>query len=316
MTPSGSPCRGRGAECGSPCGGRGAERIFTIGMRGIHDSSMEGYTTLQEKFDGLQQVIDDQQELLRRYVGDPSTLMQTFVPYKEVLELYEMGLRVPDYATLLWCDDNYGYMTRYSSAAEQRRSGGAGIYYHLSYWGRPHDYLWLTTTQPGLICLELHEAYRRHVRKLWIANVHDPKVASYDLELFLDLAWNINSVTPSTLCDHYNRWLCRQFGTEAGTRLFPAMHEFFRLCAQRRPEFMGWTQVELDKKRRSGTLSRDDDGAEPSRSGRADGCLRAHQGHCMGEPGLRAPRAERCFLRRHHLSGVRRSCHDAEDRGR
>ena len=234
---------------------RSTGNIFTIGMRGIHDSSMEGYTTQQEKFEALQTVIDDQQQLLRRHVGNPSRLAQMFVPYKEVLQLYEMGLRVPETATLMWCDDNYGYMTRFSDADEQRRSGGAGIYYHLSYWGRPHDYLWLTTTQPGLICQELHEAYRRHVRKLWIANVHDPKVASYDLELFLDLAWNINSATPSTLCDHFNRWLCRQFGTEAGTRLFPAMHESFRLCAQRRPEFMGWTQVELDKKRYERGLS-------------------------------------------------------------
>ena len=229
--------------------------IFTIGMRGIHDSSMEDYTTEQEKFDALQQVIDDQQVLLRRYVGDPSRLRQMFVPYKEVLQLYEMGLRVPDNVTLMWCDDNYGYMTRFSNEREQHRTGGAGIYYHLSYWGRPHDYLWLTTTQPGLICQEMHEAYRRNVRQLWIANVHDPKVAAYDLELFLDLAWNINSATPSTLCDHYRRWLCRQFGDETGLRLFPAMYEFFRLCGQRRPEFMGWTQVELDKKKYERGLS-------------------------------------------------------------
>jgi len=229
--------------------------VFTIGMRGIHDSSMEGYTTDQEKFEALQQVIDDQQQLLRRHVGNPSRLMQMFVPYKEVLQLYEMGLRVPDNVTLMWCDDNYGYMTRFPNEREQHRTGGSGIYYHLSYWGRPHDYLWLTTTQPGLICQELHEAYRRNVRKLWIANVHDPKVAAYDLELFLDLAWNINSATPSTLCDHYRRWLCRQFGDKAGLLLFPAMHEFFRLCGQRRPEFMGWTQVELDKKKYERGLS-------------------------------------------------------------
>ena len=224
------------------------DNMFTIGMRGIHDSSMEGYTTEQEKFDALQQVIDDQQQLLRRYVGDPSRLMQVFVPYKEVLQLYEKGLQVPDYVTLMWCDDNYGYITRLSDAREQQRQGGAGVYYHLSYWGRPHDYLWLTTTQPGLIYSEMRQAYDHHARRLWIANVHDPKVAGYQLELFLDMAWNIDCVTDQTLGDHYQRWLCRQFGDEAGRRLFPVMHEFYRLCGIRRPEFMGWTQVELDKK--------------------------------------------------------------------
>lgn len=235
--------------------GSAGGNMFTVGMRGIHDGSMEGVKTMDEKFKALQQVIDDQQDLLRKYIGDPAKQTQVFVPYKEVLQIYERGLKVPDYVTLMWCDDNYGYMTRLSDAKEQKRIGGGGIYYHLSYWGRPHDYLWLTTTQPGLIYNEMREAYDHNVRKIWIVNVHDPKVASYDLELFLDMAWNINSVSPSTINGHYRAWLCRQFGTEAGNRLFPAMHEFYRLCGERRPEFMGWSQVELDKKLYSRGLS-------------------------------------------------------------
>jgi hypothetical protein len=224
------------------------DNMFTIGMRGIHDSSMEGYKTEQEKFDGLQQVINDQQELLRKYIGDPAKQMQVFVPYKEVLQLYEKGLLVPDYVTLMWCDDNYGYMTRLSNAEEQKRIGGGGVYYHLSYWGRPHDYLWLTTTQPGLVYNEMRQAYDHNVRKLWIVNVHDPKVAGYDLELFLDMAWNIDGVSGESLNDHYQSWLCREFGDVVGKRLFPVMHEFYQLCGIRRPEFMGWNQVEVDKK--------------------------------------------------------------------
>ena len=231
------------------------DNMFTIGMRGIHDGSMEGYKTTQEKLEGLQQVIDDQQELLHKYIGAPEKQMQVFVPYKEVLELYQKGLKVPDYVTLMWCDDNYGYMTRLSNAEEQQRQGGGGVYYHLSYWGRPHDYLWLTTTQPGLIYNEMREAYDHNVRKLWIVNVHDPKVAGYDLELFLDMAWNIDCVSGETLNNHLKSWLCRQFGNQAGERLFPVMHEFYRLCGERRPEFMGYTQVELDKKKYNRGLS-------------------------------------------------------------
>ncbi len=229
--------------------------LFTIGMRGIHDGSMEGAKTMEQKLDGLQRVIDDQQDLIAKHIGDPSKQTQIFVPYKEVLQIYEKGLKVPDYVTLMWCDDNYGYITRLSNEAEQQRSGGAGIYYHLSYWGRPHDHLWLTTTQPGLIYNEMRTAYDHNARKLWIVNVHDPKVAGYDLELFLDMAWDIDCVNESTIEEHYRRWLCRQFGEKAGTKLFPAMKEFYRLCGQRRPEFMGWTQVELDKKKYNRGLS-------------------------------------------------------------
>lgn len=225
------------------------ENIYTIGMRGIHDGSMEGVQTMEEKTQALQQVIDDQRRLLAQYVNkDVTRIPQSFVPYKEVLQIMENGLQVPDDVTLMWCDDNYGYMTRLSDAEQQKRSGGAGVYYHLSYWGRPHDYMWLCTTQPGLIYNEMKQAYDHHARRIWIVNVHDLKPAAYDLELFLDLAWNTDCVTPATINNHLGKWLIREFGIEAGQKLLPAMLEYYRLCAIRKPEFMGWTQVELDKK--------------------------------------------------------------------
>ena len=220
------------------------ENFYTIGMRGIHDSGMEGVKTLQEKTDALQQVINDQRTLLSKYVKkDVAKIPQAFVPYKEVLQIMENGLQVPDDITLIWCDDNYGYMTRLSDQEQQKRSGGAGVYYHLSYWGRPHDYMWLCTTQPGLVYSEMKQAYDCNARRLWIVNVHDLKPAAYDM------AWDINSVSPSTLVQHQKNWLCREFGTEAGEKLLPAMLEFYRLCGIRKPEFMGWNQVELDKKK-------------------------------------------------------------------
>ncbi|MCR4852283.1 MAG: glycosyl hydrolase 115 family protein [Prevotella sp.] len=226
----------------------GGEHMYTLGMRGIHDGSMEGVTTMEEKTRALQMVIDDQRQML---LSRPAFLHpgpQVFVPYKEVLQIMENGLRVPDDVTLMWCDDNYGYLTRLSDEVQQKRKGGAGVYYHLSYWGRPHDYLWLTTTQPGLIYNEMCAAYDHNARKIWIANVHDPKVAAYDLELFLDMAWNIDCVNQQSLNNHLTRWLCTQFGEGVGEIVAPVMKEYYQLCGIRRPEFMGWTQVELDKK--------------------------------------------------------------------
>ena len=227
------------------------QNIYTIGMRGIHDGAMEGVgKNLDDQTAALQRVIDDQRLMLRQHVNRRvEQVPQQFVPYKEVLQVMENGLVVPDDVMLTWCDDNYGYLTRLSDSLQQKRTGGAGVYYHLSYWGRPHDYLWLSTTQPGLICNEMREAFDHNARRLWIANVHDLKTAAYDLELFLDMAWDINSVTPSTIFRHQLQWLCREFGQSAGSRLFPVMQEFYRLTAIRKPEFMGWTQVELDKKK-------------------------------------------------------------------
>ena len=226
------------------------KNIYTIGMRGVHDSGMEGVKTLQEKTDALQQVIDDQRDLLAKYVNpDVIQIPQQFVPYKEVLQIMENGLLVPDDVTLTWCDDNYGYLTRLSDKEQQKRRGGAGVYYHLQYWGRPHDYMWLSTIQPGLIYNEMKQAYDAHARRLWIVNVHDMKTAAYDMEFFLDLAWDINSVSSSTVNAHQKNWLCREFGREAGEKLLPVMLEFYRLCGIRKPEFMGWNQVELDKRK-------------------------------------------------------------------
>ena len=229
---------------------RNMETIITLGMRGIHDGSMEGVSTVEEKTALLQQVIDAQRSLLRKYHGDNlEQVPQVFIPYKEVLQIYENGLQLPDDVITMWCDDNYGYLTRLPDEQQQRRKGGAGVYYHLSYWGRPHDYLWLTTTQPGLIAHEMRTAYDRHARRIWIANVHDPKVAAYDLSLFLDMAWNINSVDPRKVNYHLAQWLQVQFGAEAGRKLLPVMTDFYRLTAMRKPEFMGWSQVELDKQK-------------------------------------------------------------------
>lgn len=226
------------------------ENMYTIGMRGIHDGHMEGVKTMKEKVNALQQVINDQRSLLSQYVNrDVTKIPQVFVPYKEVLDIMENGLEVPEDITLMWCDDNYGYMTRLSNEMQQKRSGGSGVYYHLSYWGRPHDYMWLCTTQPGLIYNEMKQAYDHNAREVWIVNVHDLKPAAYDLELFLDMAWDINSVTGTTLNNHLEAWLCREFGSQAGKKLLPAMLEYYRLCGIRKPEHMGWTQVELSNRK-------------------------------------------------------------------
>ena len=69
-----------------------------------------------------------------------------------------------------------------------------------------------------------------------------------ELELLMDIAWDMDKIGPTTLNQHLEHWLCTQFGEEVGKQLFPVMHEFYRLCNIRRPEFMGYTQVELDKR--------------------------------------------------------------------
>lgn len=221
------------------------ENFYTIGMRGVHDGKMEGVKTLDEQTTVLSQVIQDQRELLKKYVNkDITKIPQSFVPYKEVLSIYENGLKVPEDITLTWCDDNYGYITRLSNIAEQKRSGGSGVYYHISYWGRPHDYLWLSTTQPARIYWQMKKAWDTGARKLWIVNVGDIKPGEYTTEFFLDMAWDIQKINPQNIYNKQEKWLEREFGAELAKEISPLLHEYYRLANIRKPEFMGWSRVE------------------------------------------------------------------------
>ena len=165
--------------------------VYTMGMRGVHDSGMEGVKDAKEAVPLLEQIIKDQRELLEKLPEKAvTTIPQVFTAYKEVLDIYDNGLKLPDDITLVWPDDNYGYIQRLSNEAEQTRKGGSGVYYHASYWGRPHDYLWLSTTHPSLIREEMMKAYETGANSLWVLNVGDIKPLEYNIELFLDMAYN------------------------------------------------------------------------------------------------------------------------------
>jgi hypothetical protein len=230
-----------------------SENIFTIGMRGKHDGMMQGVKTPGEHKNALSQIIPAQQELLKKHINrNLGKIPQAFIPYKEVLEVYDNGLAVPGYVTLVWCDDNYGYIRRLSNDREQLRSGGTGVYYHVSYWGRPHDYLWLASTSPALVHSEMKRAYKHGAKKLWILNVGDIKPAEYLTEFFMDLAWNIRLCDTSSVFSHLNQWAEREFGKQNADAIASVMKEYYRLANIRKPEFTGWSRVEEAGYGRSG----------------------------------------------------------------
>ncbi|MRX69446.1 Glycosyl hydrolase family 67 N-terminus [Flavobacterium resistens] len=221
------------------------ETIMTLGMRGVHDSKMEGAKDLNESISMVEKIIVNQRDMLSNTFKKPlKDIPQAFVPYKEVLELYDNGLKVPSDITLVWPDDNYGYIRRLSNEEEQKRAGGSGVYYHISYWGRPHDYLWLSTMQPGLIWYEMNKAYENGAKKMWIVNVGDIKPAEYDTELFLDMAWNINSIKSDGLNQYLKNWASREFSPKISFEVSTIFEEYYRLAFLRKPEYMGWSQTE------------------------------------------------------------------------
>lgn len=223
----------------------GSNNYFTIGMRGVHDGKMQGAQTIEEQKTILERVISDQRSLIKKYIhSDVTSVPQVFIPYKEVLDIYRSGLHVPDDVTLMWCDDNYGYMRSLPNKQEQARSGGNGLYYHISYWGRPHDYLWLATTSPALIRTELERAYNHDVQRIWIFNVGDIKPGEYLLEYCMDLAWDKELLYQRDSNMHLKQWLSREFGEEVAEKLVPLWNSYYALSYERRPEFLGNTRTE------------------------------------------------------------------------
>jgi hypothetical protein len=214
------------------------ENIYTLGMRGIHDSSMQGAKTDAERVALLQKIFADQRGLLAKHAQPRAP--QMFCAYKEVLPLYRQGLQVPDDVTIVWPDDNFGYIRNFSGAAERARSGGAGVYYHLSYLGAPLSYLWLYTTPPALVWAEMSRAFAAGADRIWIANVGDLKPAEIGTEFFLRLAWDAGRWGTDAQPAFLRLWAGREFGPALAAEVAGIMGEYYRLNFARRPEHLQW----------------------------------------------------------------------------
>ncbi|MER5756041.1 glycosyl hydrolase 115 family protein [Streptomyces sp. NPDC002088] len=215
------------------------ESSWTLGMRGLHDTALEtrNATTIPEKVAVMNDIIADQRRTLAEEVGAAAE-PQIFIPYKEVLDLYNAGVQVPDDVTLIWPDDNHGNIRQLPNETERQRAGGNGIYYHLSYWGRPRSYLWLDTTQLSKIWQELRRIYDHQVDRMWIFNVGDLKSIENGLSFCMDMAWEVDRWGPENVEEFLVEWAGRQFGRRHGPEIAAIRTEYYRLAAQRRPEFI------------------------------------------------------------------------------
>lgn len=217
------------------------ENVYTLALRGLHDGAMSTTLPMHEKVRMLQQALLDQRQILAENIDRPvETVPQAFTPDKEVLEIYSNGLELPDDVTIVWPDDNYGYMKRLSGVREQRRTGRSGVYYHVSYLGVPHSYLWFSTTPPSLMYEELRKAYDTTADRLWLLNCGDLKGSEMQVSLFLDMAWDIGRFTADNVVTYPARWLAGIFGEAYYDRLEAMTREHLRLAFPRKPEYMGW----------------------------------------------------------------------------
>lgn len=188
---------------------KGKEDVVTIGMRGDGDEAMsaEADTKL------LQQVIANQRKIITDVTGKKaSNTPQVWALYKEVLDYYDKGMRVPDDVTIMLCDDNWGNIRRVPNAKERKHPGGWGLYYHVDYVGAPRNTKWLNVTPSQNMCEQLKLAYNNGINRIWILNVGDLKPMEYPISLFMDMAWNTDKYTPENVTEHTLAFCKQQFG--------------------------------------------------------------------------------------------------------
>jgi len=225
------------------------EVCYTLGMRGIHDSGFEtgnlsgksAAEMKQAKAKLLTTIIRDQMDILHQSLdAEP---MMTFIPYKEVMELYDSGMEIPEELTLVWANDNYGYIRRYPSEKEKMRKGGNGIYYHNSYWAPPSmSYVFLCSIPLAHTRNELRKAYEEGIRKLWVLNVGALKPLEQEITFWLRLAWEIGK--DNALTNDVDAWVAdwidRTFSGGIGKDTAALLNDFSQLTNVRKLENMDY----------------------------------------------------------------------------
>ena len=192
---------------------KGTDDVVTIGMRGDGDEAMseEADTKLMER------IVKNQRQIIADVTKRPAKeTPQVWALYKEVLDYYDKGMKVPDDVLILLCDDNWGNVRRVPNAKERKHKGGWGLYYHVDYVGAPRNSKWLNVTPSQNMWEQLSLAYNNGIDGMWILNVGDLKPMEYPIQLFMDMAWKPSAVTVDVVGSHTEAFCIETFGKDQG----------------------------------------------------------------------------------------------------
>ena len=214
------------------------DNLITIGLRGANDTPMasggpEANRSLLEK------IVADQRSILADIINpDVTKVPQVWCLYKEVMDYYNAGMRVPDDVTLLWAEDNWGDVRRLPTAEERKRSGGAGIYYHFDYHGGPRSYQWLNTSPIAKIYDQMSLAKEYGADRVWIVNVGHFKGYELPLQYFISLAWSSDRWKNDNIDEFTQLWAKEQFGPEFANDIADILAKYTKYNGRRKPELV------------------------------------------------------------------------------
>lgn len=212
------------------------ENLVTIGMRGDGDVAM-GNGDDAENIKTLGKVIAAQRRIIGEAYGKPaSKVPQLWAIFTEVQRYYDAGFTVPDDVTLLFCDNNWGYIRRKGTAEERKRKGGLGLYYHIDMNGGPWNDRWVNTTTIPKLREQLHEAYASGIDRIWIINVGDLKPKEVPIDFIMNYAWNPDAIQPGDEQPWLERFSGSIFGNENAKEIADMIAKYSKYNLLRKPE--------------------------------------------------------------------------------
>ena len=212
------------------------DNIITIGMRGDGDVAM-GTGNDEDNMKTLGDVIDSQRQIISKVTGKkPSEVPQLWAIFTEVQRYYDAGFTVPDDVTLLFCDNNWGYIRRKGGEAERKRKGGLGMYYHIDMNGGPWNDRWINTTTLPKLREQLGNAYQSGIDRIWIINVGDLKPKEVPINFIMDYAWNPDAIQPGDEQAWMERYTESIFGKEYAEETAYLISRYSKYNLWRKPE--------------------------------------------------------------------------------
>jgi len=211
------------------------DNLVTIGMRGDGDVAM-GKGDDQENIKTLGKVIEGQRKIIKDIYGRPDAVPQLWAIFTEVQRYYDAGFTVPDDVTLLFCDNNWGYIRRKGTAAERKRKGGLGLYYHIDMNGGPWNDRWVNTTTVPKLREQLNLAYQSGIDRIWIINVGDLKPKEMPIDFIMHYAWNPDAIQPGDEQAWLENFTGSIFGEEYAKETADIIAKYSKYNLWRKPE--------------------------------------------------------------------------------
>ena len=211
------------------------DNLVTIGMRGDGDVAM-GKGDDAENIKTLGKVIEGQRQIIKDIYGRPDAVPQLWAIFTEVQRYYDAGFTVPDDVTLLFCDNNWGYIRRIGRDFERKRKGGLGLYYHIDMNGGPWNDRWVNTTTIPKLREQLNLAYQTGIDRIWIINVGDLKPKEVPIDFIMHYAWNPEAVKAGDEQAWLENFCTSVFGAEYAQETADVIAKYSKLNLLRKPE--------------------------------------------------------------------------------